>query len=158
MVCYNQNRKFGEMMGKPKWMIKREEKRTAAVNYILEFNNHRGILMIITTIVLFTMICTLCYNNKVRLGPQQLSLCRLGLLYLASLFLGTLSMRAAYFYNVFFTGTVALLFSIKGKYESWGKALCFIAIIMSAYSMYLWMHASHVYNNPLYTVYHSILD
>ncbi len=42
MVCYNQNRKFGEMMGKPKWMIKREEKRTAAVReaarYVAEVN------------------------------------------------------------------------------------------------------------------------
>ena len=125
--------------------------------YIIDFTGHQGILMVTTTIVLFVLIFTLFYENRKILSNEQNSLCRLGLLYVASLFMGTISMRAGYFYNVFFAGTIALLFSLPSKYDTMRKALCVVAIIMSAYSMYLWMHAGHVLNNPLYTVYHSIL-
>ena len=126
--------------------------------YISEFTGHQGIMMVITTVILFYLIFTLFYANRKVLTPNQNSLIRLGLLYVASMFMGALSMRAGYFYNLFFVGTVAVLLSLESKQDDTSKILCFVAIVMSVYSMYLWMTSSHVAGNPLYTVYHSILD
>lgn len=126
--------------------------------YIMEFTGHQGFLMVLSTIILLILISILFYNNRERLTPDQNSLCRLGILYIASLLMGAISMRAGYFYNVFFAGMVSVLFSMKGKNAELGQILCALTIAMSAYSMYLWMHAGHVVNNPLYTTYHTIFD
>ena len=126
--------------------------------YINEFTGHQGFLMVITTLILFYLLFTLFYANRKKLTPSQNSLLRLGLLYVASLYMGTISMRAGYFYNVFFAGAVAALLPFGSKHNSLSKILCIVAIVMSIYSMYLWMTAGHVAGNPLYTVYHSILD
>lgn len=126
--------------------------------YIEDFSGHKGIMMVITTLILFYLIFTLFYANRKVLTPNQNSLIRLGLLYVASMYMGTISMRAGYFYNVFFAGTVATFLHFGSKQNNLSKILCVVAIIMSMYSMYLWTHAGHVAGNPLYTIYHSILD
>lgn len=126
--------------------------------YINEFTGHKGILMLATTLVLFYLLFTLFYNNRKILTPNQNSLIRLGLLYVASLFMGTISMRAGFFYNLFFVGTVVALLPFSSERNNMSRILCLVAIVMSAYSMYLWMNAGHVTGNPLYTEYHSIFD
>ncbi len=126
--------------------------------YITEFTGHKGIMMVITTLILFYLIFTLFYANRKVLTPRQNSLIRLGLLYVASMFMGTISMRAGYFYNLFFAGTVATLLPLGLKQNNLSKILCCVAIVMSMYSMYLWMTSGHVAGNPYYTIYHSILD
>lgn len=127
-------------------------------SYIDDFVAHKGVLMIGTTVIIFYLIFLLFYSSRKVFTPNQNSLIRLGLLYVFSLYMGTISMRAGYFYNLFFVGTIATLLSTYGKYKNFAILLCAIAILMSAYSMHLWMNASHVAGNPLYSIYQSIFD
>lgn len=125
--------------------------------YINEFTGHKGFLMILTTLILFYLLFILFYLNRKKLTQNQNSLIRLGILYVASLYMGTISMRAGYFYNLFFIGSVVTFLPMWGE-KKLSRLLCVVAVVMSAYSMYLWMTAGHVAGNPLYTVYHSFID
>lgn len=125
--------------------------------YIENFVEHRGLLMTFSSLMIFIFYSLLLMENRECFSEEQNSLCRLGLLYIASNLMGSLSMRAGYFYIVLFIGAVSLLFSKRGKHDAIGYVFVSLVVLTSAYSLYLWMMASHVHNNPLYTVYHSLI-
>ena len=94
------------------------------------------------------------YRNRNRLIPNQNSLLRLGILYSVTFFLGSLSMRAMYFYDLFFIASVVNIYSDRKTSEDLRYAVAFLAIIVSLYSMfYVWM-GSEWWNHGTY---HSLL-
>ena len=124
--------------------------------YIEDMKGHRGFLLTGISLILAALIFSLFKSQANILTKEQNSLVRLGLLYVASAFLGSLSMRAYYFYDIFFIGTVVVLFS-NCKRNMKGSTLAIIAVLMSYYSLRLWMTNQYVAGNPLYQVYTSIL-
>lgn len=124
--------------------------------YIDDMLAHRGVLLTGSSLLLATLIFFLFKSQEDSLTESQNSLIRLGLLYVASAFLGSLAMRANYFYDMFFIGTVVVLFSNSKRNVS-GSLLVILAVLMSFYSLRLWQTSSWVAGNPLYYVYTSIL-
>lgn len=126
--------------------------------YYLEMTTgHRGFLLTLSSIVLFALIIILVMDNRKVLTQEQNSLCRLGLVYVCSSFLGSLAIRANYFFDLFFIGTVISLFSMKKKKNSaisW--TLIILSFVMSLYSLRLYLTNAYVVGNPLYQVYTSI--
>ena len=125
--------------------------------YIEDMEAHRGMLMVVSTLALAALVFILYYSQKSLLTKGQNSLVRLSLLYIISAFLGSLAMRANYFYDMFFIGTVVILFANSRKKGYLGWALVVLTISMSVYSFILWQTSSWVAGNPLYSVYKSLL-
>lgn len=117
---------------------------------------HRGFLLTTTGVILFYLIISLFWEQKDVISQEQSSLIRLGFLYPISTLLGSMAMRASYFYDMFFIATVALLYSRAGKQNVRAKLLFILALISSAYSFYLWR--CNNMGNPRYDVYQSILS
>lgn len=123
--------------------------------YIQEIEAHRGALLTVASLALTYLIFTL-YNKEGKiLTKEQTSLVRLGLLYVVSAFLGSLAMRAGYFYDMFFIGTVIVLFENSNRIMM-GKVLAVLAVMMSMYYFYLWFTSPWIAGNPNYSVYTSI--
>ena len=140
---------------------------------------HRGFLLTITGIILFVLITSLFINNTKNVSKRQSflvrhrillikdntrnmskrqnSLVRLGMLYVFSMLMGSLSGRAGYFYDMFFIGTVVTLFAINKKTRVSAWVLVLISVAMSFYSLRLWMTNQYVSGNPLYMIYTSII-
>lgn len=124
--------------------------------YLVEMEAHRGILLTGVSLVLTYLIFSLYNKEKKILTREQSSLIRLGLLYVVSAFLGSLAMRASYFYDMFFIGTVIVLFDNFNR-DIQGKMLVTLAVMMSFYYFYLWSTSPWVAGNPRYSVYTSII-
>lgn len=124
--------------------------------YLEGMQGHRGFLLTGTSLVLAALVFTLYRIHKGAFSENQNSLIRLGLLYLTSAFLGSLSMRAYYFYDMFFVGTVVTLYATDKNKSLISLALVLLSIITSLYSLKLWMTNQYVAGNPLYQVYTSI--
>ena len=125
--------------------------------YLEEMTAHRGVLLTSASLVLILLIFTLYNSQKIILTKEQNSTVRLGLLYVVSAFLGSLAMRANYFYDIFFIGTVVILFANSKRDDLKGLSLASLAVLMSAYSLYLWHTCKWVAGNPYYTIYTSII-
>ena len=126
-------------------------------DYYLEgMEAHRGILMVMSTLVLSALVFVLYSSHKAHFTNGQNALIRLGLLYIFSAFLGSLAIRANYFYCIFFIGTVITLFANRKGNDLLGWALVILAIAMSVYSFRIWQTSTWVAGNPLYSVYTSI--
>lgn len=149
-------------------------------HYYANFDEgHRGLLLTITGIILFVLIFSLFINNTKNMpirqsslvsyrsslinntirsmSKRQNSLMRLGLLYVFTTLMGSLSSRASYFYDMFFIGTVVTLFANNKKTRVSAWVLVLISIAMSFYSLRLWMTNQYVRGNPLYMIYTSII-
>lgn len=124
--------------------------------YLEEMEAHRGILLTGASLVLTYLIFTLYYKEEGILTKEQCSLIRLGLLYIVTAFLGSLAMRASYFYDMFFIGTVVVLFANSNR-QTKGQLLTILAVMMSLYYFYLWFTSPWVVGNPRYSVYTSII-
>ena len=124
--------------------------------YLEDMTAHRGFLLTVASLALATLIFILYNKRKNALTKDQNSLIRLGLLYVVSAFLGSLAVRANYFYDMFFIGTVVVLFA-NCKHDTKGILLATLAVLMSFYSLLLWMTCKWVAGNPLYYVYTSII-
>lgn len=146
--------------------------------YLEDMEAHRGILLTGASLVLIVLIFILYDKEKNILTGKQNSLIRLGLLYVVSAFLGSLAVRANYFYDMFFIGTVVVLLANSNRDTIWLKnnrgsrivvllsnssrditsiALATLSVLMSFYSLILWMTCKWVAGNPLYYVYTSII-
>lgn len=117
-------------------------------------NIHRGILQSITCLLIIILLIVYFRTNSESLTPADNSLLRMGMLFAASLLLGSLSMRAAYFYDMFFIGAVVKVASDKKANIVLRLSLVAVAIASSYYSMYyVWMGASWWDH----AIYHSLL-
>lgn len=119
-----------------------------------DVSGHRGIVLVINC--LLYIICFVAYLNQRgnSLSLDENSLLRLGLLFSVSLLLGSLAMRASYFYDLFFIGSVVKIVSDKKASNLLRYGLLFMAIISSYYSMfYVWMGSSYWDHE----IYHSLL-
>lgn len=117
-------------------------------------SSHRGILQSITCVIIIVLLIVYFRTNSESLTPADNSLLRMGMLFAASLLLGSLSMRAAFFYDVFFIGSVVKVASDKKAAIALRLSLVAIAIASSCYSMYhVWMGAPW-WNHAIY---HSLL-
>jgi hypothetical protein len=123
--------------------------------YIEEMEAHRGVLLTGASLALTYLIFTLYSKEEKALSKEQRSLVRLGLLYVSSAFLGSLAMRASYFYDMFFIGTVIVLLA-NSNHNIKGKVLAILAVMMSLYYFNLWFTSPWVYGNPNYFIYTSI--
>lgn len=123
--------------------------------YIEEMTPHRGILLTASSLLLVVIIFILYHDKADTMTPERNSLVRLGLLFAVSAFLGSLAMRANYFFDMFFIGTVVVLYSETVR-KVLGLVLVLLAIAMSLYSFWLWQTSVWVAGNPLYSVYTSI--
>ena len=117
---------------------------------------HRGLLLTAASLALATLIFLLYRKQEDPFTKEQNTLIRLGLLYVASAFLGSLAVRANYFYDMFFIGTVVVLYS-NNKRKQIGMALAILAVMMSLYSLRLWQTNEYVAGNPRYAVYTSLI-
>lgn len=117
-------------------------------------DGHRGTLIVLTNLVfIYGLIYTL-YKNSNSLSRNENSLYRLGLLYLFFSFIGSLSMRASYFYDIFFILTIVSIFSDKRNPVVLRYGLLLLAIIVSYYSMFIVWMGSQWWNHD---VYHSLI-
>lgn len=121
----------------------------------LNAEKHRGYLEIIANIIFIILLFIGFYTNKGVLTDKQNSLYRMGLVYLASAFLGTLSMRASYFYDMFFIATIANMFSVEWKQPSLKWCLLGFALVVSWYSTFVVWMGSQWWDHE---VYHSIIS
>ena len=87
------------------------------------------------------------------LTSNQNTLLRLGTLYSVTMLMGTLSMRASYFYDMYLIGSAVLIFSDKKAPEWLRYAVIILVLATSYYSMQIWMN-SEWWNHGIY---HSLL-
>lgn len=122
-------------------------------NY-LDNDMRRGNLISIVNIVNVVFIIMYLMQRGKKLKAEKNSLLRVGLLYSVMFFLGSLSMRSSYFYNMFFIGSVILIFADKRASPIVRFGLLVLAIVTSYYSMFhVWM-AGEWWNHGTY---HSLL-
>lgn len=122
--------------------------------YLDDSKLHRGVLIVLTNLILLVMLVIPFYRARNRFTPSQNSLIRMGMLYLCTAFLGSLAMRASYFYDMFFIATVTTLISRKETAGYLKIGLPVLAILVSVYSMFVIWMGSPYWNH---TVYHSLL-
>lgn len=122
--------------------------------YLDDSKLHRGALNVLSSLFLMALIIAIFIKNKDFLLPNENSLFRLGLLYVCTAFLGSLAMRASYFYDMFFIATVVKMVSIKTTSIYARFALVSLAIVVSLYSMFVVWMGSEWWNH---SVYHSLL-
>lgn len=125
-------------------------------NAYLQGNAHRGWLLTATGLLFIYIVLSLFWESRKSLNKEQNALIRLGLFYLLSTLLGSMNMRAGYFYNMFFIGSVCTMMTTTKKSNLLRIALFVLSIVVSIYSFILWRSAN--YGNPTYDIYHSIVS
>lgn len=119
-----------------------------------ESSLHRGFLQVVTCLIFMIFFVVYLQKRSRGITQKENSVIRMGLLFAVSLLLGSLSMRASYFYDVFFIAAVIKIYSDKKASETLRYGLLFLAIVSSYYSMFrVWM------GSPWWdhAVYHSLL-
>ena len=120
----------------------------------LEKKISRGWLLTLTSIILLVFFLVYLYKNRHRLTTSDNSIIRMGMWYSGTSFLGSLAMRAAYFYDMFFIAAVIKIVADKKIGLSFRLVLLALVIAMCCYSMfYVWMGKSW-WNHGIY---HSII-
>ena len=117
-------------------------------------SSSRGVILVVNYLIY--IICFILYFKQrgKTISQYENSLLRLGLWFSVSLLLGSLAVRASYFYDMFFIGAVVKIFSDKKAPELLRYGFLFLTIVSSYYSMFhIWMGA------PWWdhAVYHSLL-
>ena len=99
-------------------------------------NSHRGLLQSVASFAFIIMFLVYFNQRGKTLSSDKNSLLRMGMFFSMTFFLGSLAMRASYFYDMFFIASVVRIFSDKKtKLElRWGVLL--LAIATSYYSMF----------------------
>ncbi len=122
--------------------------------YLVDVEFRRGALITIVNSISVVLFLKYFLNRGHSLSPENNSLLRLGILYSVMFFLGSFSTRASYFYDLFYIGSVVLVYSDKRASQNLRIAVVALAIVTSLYSMfYVWM-GSQWWNHG---VYHSLL-
>lgn len=106
----------------------------------LEQEIHRGYLASIANVSFMVFFIIYLYKRGDVLKPETNSLLRVGMLYCVASLMGSLAMRASYFYDMFFLSSVVTVFSDK-KAPNWLRVcIVVLAIAVSYYSMFIvWM-------------------
>ena len=108
--------------------------------YLEGMVEHRGILIVSTNIVFIIAILISFYSRKDELTEKENSLYRVGILYLMSAFLGSLRMRASYFYDMFFIATIVSIIANDKSKPVIRYGLFFLTLLVSYYSTFIvWM-------------------
>ena len=122
--------------------------------YIEDKQLNRGELITIVSTISIVFVVYYFLERGKYLKPEENSLLRIGILYSVMYFLGSLSMRSSYFYDMFYIGTVITIFSDKRAKPFVRFGLLTLVIVTSCYSMFqVWM-GSPSWNH---SVYHSLL-
>lgn len=116
--------------------------------------SHRGVLLTLTSLVFVALFIIYFRQRGKYLSSNENSLLRVGLLFTVTAFLGSLAMRASYFYDVFFIVAVVKVFSDKLADEALRYSLLILALLTSYYSMFIVWMGSEWWNHA---VYHSLL-
>lgn len=116
--------------------------------------SHRGVLLTLTSLVFVALFIRYFRQRGKYLSSNENSLLRVGLLFTVTAFLGSLAMRASYFYDVFFIVAVVKVFSDKQAGEALRYSLLILALLTSYYSMFIVWMESEWWNHA---VYHSLL-
>lgn len=115
---------------------------------------HRGIIISVTCLLIILLFVVYFRTRGNSLSLDENSLLRSGMLFAAALLLGSLSMRASLFYDMFFIASVVKIASDKYANVTLKITLVTIALATSLYSMfYVWM-GSQWFSHE---VYHSLL-
>ena len=114
----------------------------------------RGVILVVNYLIYIIGFILYFKQRGKALSQNENSLLRLGLWFSVSLLLGSLAVRASYFYDMFFIGAVVRIFSDKKAPELLRYSFLYLAIGSSYYSMFhVWMGAPW-WNHA---VYHSLL-
>lgn len=114
----------------------------------------RGVLIVGVSVVNIVLLLFYFSSRGYALSESENSMIRLGILYSAMFFLGSLSMRASYFYDMFYIGSIITIVNDK-RAKLWLRlSIVSIAIVTSIYSMFIvWMGAP----SWSHSIYHSLL-
>lgn len=121
-------------------------------NYF-EDSGHRGGLMVFACVFFIAIYIAYFQMRRESLCPKDNSLIRMGILYSITMLMGSLSIRASYFYDMFLIGSAVTIFSDKKAPEWLRYAVVLLLIATSCFSMRVWMH-SEWWNHGTY---HSLL-
>lgn len=103
---------------------------------------HRGLLAVVSNVIFVVML--LCYltTRGNDLKPGETSVMRVGILYALFFLMGSLAMRASYFYNLVFLAAVVRVYSDSKADSALRYGLVALVLLSSYYSMYhIWMGA-----------------
>ena len=121
--------------------------------YYLEDSGHRGGLMVFASFIFIALYTMYFQFRRDAICPKVNSLIRMGLLYSVTMLMGSLAMRASYFYDMFLIASAVTIFSDKKTPEWLRYAVVFLLIATSYYTMRVWMN-SEWWNHETY---HSLL-
>ncbi len=106
-----------------------------------EDSGHRGWLMVFASVVFLALYIIYFQTRREAQRPKDNSLIRMGILYSITMLLGSLSIRASYFYDMFLIGSAVTIFSDKKAPEWLRYAVVFLVIATSFFSMRIWMNS-----------------
>ena len=121
---------------------------------IIEMELQRGVLITLVSIVNIFFFIRYFMERGSSLDMKENSLLRIGILYSVMFFFGSLSARSSYYLDMFYIGSVIMIFNDKKMDSIFRYAVLALAIITSYYSMFhVWMGAPS-WNHEIY---HSLL-
>lgn len=121
---------------------------------IVESELHRGILITIVSLVNIVLFIIYFIKRGDSLVSKDNTLLRIGILYSVMFFFGSLSTRSSYYLDLFYIGSVIMIFADKKMAGFYRYAILALAIVTSFYSMFIvWMGAPS-WNH---SIYHSLL-
>ena len=122
--------------------------------YLEEASIHRGYLSVVTNLIFVVSFIVYLIRRSESLTASENSFMRVGILFAVMSFLGSLSMRSSYFYDMFFIASVVKVTTDKHENRILRIGLYAVSVIVSAYSMFhVWMGAGS-WNHAIY---HSLL-
>ena len=122
-------------------------------NHFEEAGKHRGGLMVFASLLFIVLYVYYLLMRSKFIDPSTNSLIRVGLLYSMMMLMGSLSMRASYFYDMYLLASSLIIFSDKKVPEWLRYGVVALVLATSFYSMHIWMN-SDWWNHA---VYHSLL-
>lgn len=117
-------------------------------------SSYRGGVLVVSCLANIGILLLYFRQYGASLSQKENSLLRLGLLFSMSLLLGSLSMRASYFYDMFYIGSVVKIVSDKKASAPLRYGLLLLALVSSYYSMFVVWMGSPYWDH---SVYHSLL-
>ena len=113
-----------------------------------------GFLMNTSSFVLLIVFLVYLFQNRNNLTENDNSIIRMGMFFLVTNVMGSLSARSSYFYDMFFIASVVKIVSEKKITISYRVALALFVILISSYSMfYVWMGKEYFSHE----IYHSLI-
>jgi len=114
---------------------------------------HRGWLMIFASLLFIILYVFYLLKRSKFLDANTNSLMRMGMLYSVMMLMGSLSMRASYYYDMYLLASSTIIFADKKMPEWLRFGVVSLVLATSLYSMQVWMNSDWWHHS----VYHSLL-